>query len=127
MINPIDAFIDSAFEPATKRGPRMAEPQSTLLDVLNNFLPGSLSTLAGAVLGRAMWHGNEVRARRRKVFGRELIWEAPTVLGMWLIGLGVGDYLSLTPNGTAAVCAVLAYLGPKGTEAALSRWKEGEK
>lgn len=103
----------------------MADTQGGLIEVLNSVLPGSISTLLGAVLGRAMWHGNEVRARRRKVFGRELIWEVPTVFGMWLIGLGVGDYLSLTPNGTAAVCAVLAYLGPKGTEAALARWKGG--
>lgn len=94
---------------------------------ISNLLPGSLWTLGGALMGRLMWHGNEVRARRRSFFGRDLVWEAPTVVGMWLIGLGVGDYLALTPNATAAVCAVLAYLGPKGAEAAIRGWVERDK
>jgi hypothetical protein len=109
-----------------KQRPDMAD-ESSIFDFLNNVLPGSMSTLVGAFLGRAMWHGVEVKARRRKFFGRELIWEIPVVLGMWMIGLGVGEYMELHTNATAAVCAILAYLGPKGTEAALARWKGGEE
>ena len=96
--------------------------QANLWAAISNLLPGSLWTLGGATMGRLMWHGNEVRARRRSLVGRELAWEVPTVIGMWLIGLGVGEYFTLPPNATAAVCAVLAYLGPKGTEAIIDRW-----
>lgn len=103
----------------------MADPQGTLWDAINNVMPGSLSTLFGAFVGRAMWHSNEVRAKRRKFLGREIIWEVPIVLGMWMIGLGLGDYWQLSPAGTAAVCSVLSYLGPRGAEAAIERWVEG--
>lgn len=105
----------------------MADPQSTFWEALNSFLPGSLSTLFGAFVGRAMWHGSEVRAKRRKFIGRELIWELPILLGMWMIGLGLGDYLALSAKGTAAVCSVLAYLGPRGAESVIERWIEGRK
>lgn len=103
----------------------MSAPQGTLWDAINSLLPGSLSTLFGAFVGRAMWHGSEVRAKRRKVLGRELIWELPILLGMWMIGLGLGDYFELSLRGTAAVCSVLAYLGPRGSEAAIERWIDG--
>ena len=105
----------------------MTDPQASLWEVLNSILPGSLTTLFGAFVGRAMWHSAEVRAKRRALFGRELIWELPILFGMWMIGLGVGNYLTLSMRETAAVCSVLSYLGPRGAEVAIGRWIERAK
>lgn len=100
----------------------MADPQGTLWDAVNSMFQGSLSTLLGAFFGRAMWHSTEVRAKRRKFFGREMAWELPILLGMWMIGVGLGDYLDLSVKATAALCSVLSYLGPRGAEALFERW-----
>lgn len=105
----------------------MADPQGTLWEAINNLLPGSLTTLFGAFVGRAMWHSAEARANHRAFIGRELIWELPILFGMWMIGLGVGDYFALSMRETAAVCSALSYLGPRGSKVAIGRWIERTK
>lgn len=105
----------------------MAYPHGTFWDAVNSLCQGSLTTLFGAFIGRVMWHGNEVRAKRRSVLGRELIWDLPILLGMWMIGMGLGEYFKLSDKEVAALCSALAYLGPRGAEVAISRWIEGRK
>lgn len=104
----------------------MTDPKQAFLEMLNNVLPGSLSTLFGAFLGRAMWLGGEIRAKKRSLLNWELLWEIPTVFGMWLIGLGLVDYYDLRVNSATAVCAVLTYLGPKGIAMLVMQWR-GDK
>lgn len=88
-----------------------------LIEAFRNILGGAGVTLVASTLGRLMWHTNEVRARRRKFFGHELLWELPTALGMGLVGEGLSSYYQLDELATVGVIVTLSYLGPRGVEA----------
>lgn len=98
-----------------------------IVSAINSIFGGATTSLFGAAVGRLMWHAGEARAKRRKFVGRELFWEIPVVIGMWMIGLGLGDYFALSLHGTAALCSVLSYLGPRGTEVVITNWIEGKR
>lgn len=93
-----------------------------LVQSFNSIFGGALTTLAGAFIGRAMWHSGEVKAKRRRLLGWELLWEIPIAIGMAIIGEGLGSWLGLGPPASTAVVAVLSYLGPRGAEALLEKW-----
>lgn len=99
--------------------------ETGLIGWLNSVTGGAATTLVGAVAGRLMWHTGEVRSGRRRFFGPELLWEAPVAVGMAIIGEGLAGYLGLEQPVSTAVVALLAFLGPRGTEALLAKWLAG--
>lgn len=69
-----------------------------------------------------MYHAGEVRAKRRPIISRDLIWELPTAIGMALIGNSLSRYMGLSDEIGVGLIAVLSYLGPRGAGAMLERW-----
>lgn len=96
--------------------------ETGLIGWFNSVTGGAITTLAGAIAGRLMWHSVEVRSGRRRFFGPELLWEAPVAVGMAIIGEGLAGYLGLLQPVSTALIALLAYMGPRGAEALLQRW-----
>lgn len=100
----------------------MQDKYTSLIDALNALMGGAATTLIAALVGRAMWHGNEARKGRRKFFGFELLWEFPVAIGMALIGESFAAYLDIGQPASTGLIAALAYLGPRGTEVLLQKW-----
>jgi hypothetical protein len=100
----------------------MSDKATGLLAVIEavNGLPASLLIAVGA--GRLMWHTGEVRQGRRKFLGRELALEAPIILGMTFLLIGVADYLGLSAAQSGGLGTVLGWLGPRGIEVALYKF-----
>lgn len=92
--------------------------QQGLVSAMENLLGGTATTLIGAAMGRLMYHAGEVKAKRRRFFGREILWEVPIAVGMAIIGEGVASYFGL---GQPVRTAILAYLGPRGSEVFIER------
>ena len=107
----------------------MQDPQAGLIEVINRIVGGAGVTLIAAFVGRAMYHAGEVRAKRRPMFSKDLIWEVPIAVGMALIGEGVASQLALSETSGTALIAVIAYLGPRSIgviiESALGLRKNG--
>ncbi|MDX1016769.1 hypothetical protein GOL25_28130 [Sinorhizobium medicae] len=90
----------------------------TLIQTGGNY-PWQVSaatTMIGALVGRLMWHTNEVRKMRRKFFGKELLWEMPIAVGMAFIGEALASWFALEQPMATGLIAALAYLGPRGSE-----------
>ncbi|CUX09469.1 conserved hypothetical protein [Agrobacterium tomkonis CFBP 6623] len=100
----------------------MPEKYTSFIELVNAWLGGAFTTLFAAVLGRAMWHGNEARKGRRKFFGIELFWELPVAIGMAVIGESAASYFSFGQTISTGLIALLAYLGPRGVEAIILKW-----
>ncbi len=94
----------------------------SLADVLNQSFGPLAASLFGSITGRMMYHTGEVKKKRRKFFGIDLVWEIPVVLGMWWIGLGIASYFSLSEEAAAGLIVALAYLGPRGITAGVLAW-----
>ncbi|WP_444668420.1 phage holin family protein [Cereibacter changlensis] len=100
-------------------------PDKGLIDTLNALWGGALTTLIAALMGRLMYHSGEVKARRRRFFGREILWELPVAVGMAIIGEALSRYLGLESPVSTGLVAALAYLGPRGAEAMIERLLRG--
>lgn len=100
----------------------MVEPETGLIEAISNAVGGAATTLIAAFVGRAMFHAGEVRAKRRRIFSFDLVWEVPLAIGMALIGDALGDYLDLENTVRVGLIAVLSYLGPRGAAAIFERW-----
>lgn len=100
----------------------MTDPDPGLIEAMNKLFGGAATTLIAALAGRLMYHAGEVRAKRRPIWSRDLIWELPIAVGMALIGDGVGEYLDVSNTQQVAIVAVLSYLGPRGAGALLEKW-----
>lgn len=96
--------------------------ENNLIETLNSFFGGAVTTLMGAAIGRLMYHSGEVKLGNRKFFGKELLWEIPIAIGMAIIGEALASYLSLGQPVSTGLVATLAYLGPRGAEAVIIRW-----
>lgn len=72
-----------------------------------------------AAAGRLMWHVGQVQDRKRRFWSWALLGEGAIAIGMGVIGGGLAEYLALEGKASAALIAAVAYLGPRGTEAAL--------
>lgn len=99
----------------------MSDPQTGLVGAIQALFGGAATTLLAAGLGRLVYHGGEVRAGRRPLFGWHLIWEVPTAVAMALVAESVSIYAGLSPQVTTGVVAVLAYLGPRGARDIVDR------
>lgn len=92
-----------------------------LISSLQALLGAAGATLTAAGIGRLIYHGNEVRAGRRPVFGRHLLWELPTAVGMAFVGEAIGSYFGFAQTVTTGIVAVLSYLGPRGARDVIER------
>lgn len=99
----------------------MSDTHTGLIGALQALLGGAATTMFAAALGRLVYHGSEVRAGRRPLFGWHLVWEVPTAVVMALVAESVASYLGLSPQVTTGVVAVLAYLGPRGARDVVER------
>jgi len=97
-------------------------PEPGLIEYMSNLIGGGATALLAGMTGRLMWHATEVRAKRRALLDRSLVWELPLAFGMALIGDGLGAYLGLSPTARVGLIAALSYLGPRGTSALFERW-----
>lgn len=97
-------------------------PENSFIEMINNIFGGAITTLIGAFTGRLMWHSGEVKLGKRKFFGKEILWEIPVAVGMAMIGDAAANYIGLTQPVSTGFVATLAYLGPRGAEAVLSKW-----
>lgn len=100
----------------------MSDKPQTFIDILNTWFGGGMTTLIGAFIGRFMFHANEVRAARRKLLGREVIWELPIAVGMAIIGESLAAWFGLDQTVRVGLIAALAYLGPRGAEVMLTKY-----
>lgn len=100
----------------------MPDKYNSLVGLLDAWFGGAATTLIGALIGRAMWHAQEVRKARRKFIGWELLWELPIAVGMALIGEGLASWLQFGQPVSTGLIAALAYLGPRGAEVLFMRW-----
>lgn len=100
----------------------MPDQQQTLAEFVNYWTGGIGATIGGALLGRIMWHAQEVRKDRRRFFGPELLWELPVAGGMGFIGEGIAGWLSLGQPVSTGIVVGLAYLGPRGAEVLFTKW-----
>ncbi|MCM2439684.1 hypothetical protein HGO34_08140 [Agrobacterium vitis] len=105
----------------------MSEKFSTVAEVLTAWFGGAGTTIIGAIMGRAMWHGQEVRRTHRRPLGPELLWELPIAISMALIGEGLAGWLDLGQPVATGLIAALAYLGPRGAEVLFMKWWMGRK
>lgn len=95
----------------------MNDPNTGLIGAAQAMLGGAATSLVAAGLGRLVYHGHEVRAGRRSLFGWHFVWEVPTAVVMAIVAESVSGYLGLSPQTTTGVVAVLSYLGPRGAQA----------
>lgn len=102
-------------------------PDSTtgLIGALQALLGGAVTTIIAALGGRLVYHAGEVKAKRRRFLGWELLWEVPVAVMMAFVGEAVGDYFDLSQNVTIGVVATLAYLGPRGAEVVMEKIIKG--
>ena len=108
--------------PVAAADPAHAQDIPTLVEVLDLWVGGAVTTLLGAFAGRLMFHATEVKRGKRRFFGRELVWELPIAIGMAIIGEGAAAYFDLPPTVSTGLIAALAYLGPRGAEVLLINW-----
>lgn len=98
------------------------DKHQSFIEMLNDFWGGGVTTLFGALIGRFVFHANEVRALRRKPIGKEVFWELPTAVGMAIVGESLASWLGISDTARVGMIATLAYLGPRGAEVLLLRY-----
>lgn len=107
----------------------MADTPNGLISAFQALIGSAGTTIAAALIGRLVYHSGEVSAKRRALFGRELMLDLPVVVGMAIIGEALSNYMGWSTSVMAGVVAALAYLGPRGSSALIERTfsKGGEK
>lgn len=100
----------------------MSEKYQTVVEMLNAWWGGAVTVIIAGLAGRMMWHVGEVKAKRRKFLGPEILWELPLTAGMIIIGEAVCAYFGIEHIVMrAGVIAGLVYLGPRGAEVLIMR------
>ena len=94
----------------------MSNDPHWLTDIADSIFGGTVTTMAGAFIGRLMWHAREVKAGKRRFLSIELLWDIPVAVGMALIAEGLASYFDLGRPATTGLVAMAAYLGPRGFE-----------
>lgn len=98
-----------------------------LVKAIESLLGGAATTLIGAAMGRLMYHFGEVRKQRRPIFGWEILWEMPMIIGMGIIGEGLASYLGFEQPISTAIVATLSFYGPRGVEVAVDKILRGSR
>lgn len=99
----------------------MGASMDTFRDLLAALLAFAAPVVPG-VLGRWLYHFEQVRRGRRPAIGWLLLWENAIAIPMGYVGLGVADWMGLTGNAAFAVSIAIAYNGPRVLEIACDRW-----
>lgn len=92
-----------------------------LIQWLYSTIGGAATAFLVAILGRLMYHTQEVRKKNRKFISWELVWELPCALGMAIIGDGLATYLQLDDAMRTSLIAMLSFLGPRWIEVIIYR------
>lgn len=95
---------------------------SSLIAWIDAMLGGAATTIIAALTMRLIYHNQEVRRNRRRMFGVELLWEAPIAVGMALMGDALSSHLGLSHSVAIGVVGVMSWLGPVGAQTLLDRW-----
>lgn len=74
-----------------------------------------------AILGRLLWHVQEVQKKRRLFFSWHLLWELITALAIGFVADGVAAYFDLSGKAAVSVIIIVSYLGPRGIEMLIER------
>lgn len=82
---------------------------------------GAAFTWLLAMLGRLLWHVQEVQKKRRSFFSWHLMWELMTALAIGFVADGVAEYFDLSGKVAVAVVIIVSYLGPRGIEMLIER------
>jgi LydA holin phage, holin superfamily III len=85
-----------------------------------------LIVMAAALVGRMIYHAQQVQHGRRKFWSPALALDLIIALGMGLIGHALASYLGLTGEVEAGLVALAGYFGPHGLDA-LFNWKFGKQ
>jgi len=91
----------------------MQEEVGTIASTLNALMGGAMATIVAGMSGRLMFHVMEVKKNARKFFGRELLWEIPTAVGMAMIAESLLVYVGTPDSVKTGAIAAIAYLGPR--------------
>jgi CDP-diglyceride synthetase len=102
--------------------PDLPPPDPGLIETVQRAIGGAATALLAAIIGRAMYHASEVRAKRRPIASWDLLWEVLLAIGMAVLGDAIGSYLGLAREATVGLIGVLSYLGPRGAGALLEKW-----
>jgi hypothetical protein len=71
-----------------------------------------LWTGGAGIVGRLMYHAQQVQRGRRKPLSWVLLLDLPIALGMGWGALGLGVWLQLPPEPTISIAIAAAHLGP---------------
>ena len=96
-------------------------PTGGLIGAIQALYGAAGATLLAAALARLVYHGGEVKAGRRPLFGWHLIWEVPIAVTMAFVAEALSSYFGLSAEVTTGVVAVLSYLGPRGARDVLEK------
>jgi len=100
----------------------MQTDPSTITETLEALVGGAMTTVIAGISGRLMFHSMEVKNKRRKFLGRELIWEMPVAVGMALIAESLTIKLGLDASMRTGVIAAIAFLGPRVIEELFNKY-----
>lgn len=100
----------------------MQDDPATISEALEALFGGAVTTLIAGVTGRVLYHMMEVKRSTRKMFGKELMWEMPTAVGMALIAESVVIKVGVDGSMKTGAIAAIAFLGPRVIEEMWSKW-----
>ncbi len=69
-----------------------------------------------AMFGRLAWHTTQVRAKKRRFFGWELLFEVPMAVFCGAAALGMSSVLGLEGMKQVGFISIMSYLGPGAIE-----------
>lgn len=95
-----------------------------LVEYITSLIGSAMTAALAAALGRLMYHTQEVRQKRRKFFGWELLWEFPCALMMAFVGEAAASYFGLGQTERVGIIAALSYTGPKIIDVGVTIWLE---
>lgn len=91
------------------------------LDKISGGVFAFLQAFAIASLARLLWHGSEVQRGRRQWWSWLLLLELGTAVFSSIVGYGLVEQWALSGWRAAACIGVVAWLGPRGLQAAVLR------
>ena len=99
----------------------------SIAETLRQFFGGAGTALIGAFVGRLMYHSGEVKKKRRKFFGWEVIYEMPIAFGMAMVAQAVSHYIKADDTVELGLIVFASFYGPRGIEYFVLRWLDRKK
>lgn len=85
-------------------------------------LAASLAPAAAGVLGRLLYHFQQVSRGRRPAVGLQLLCDLMIALPMGFVGKGAATWCGLSGDAAFALAIIVSYLGPWGLQQLCVRW-----